>query len=65
MTEEELRTVLDNLLQIQSNNDYNFQILQAQVDNLQRQLNELNDLKEMFRLPKLENQNREAFEQIN
>lgn len=65
MTEEELRTVLDNLLQIQSNNDYNFQILQAQVDNLQRQLNELNDLKEMFRLPKPENQNREAFEQIN
>jgi prefoldin subunit 5 len=65
MTEEELRTVLDNLLQIQSNNDYNFQILQAQVDNLQRQLNELNDLKEMFRLPKPENKNREAFEQIN
>jgi hypothetical protein len=65
MTEEELRTVLDNLLQIQSNNEYNFQILQAQVDNLQRQINELNDLREMFRLPKPENQNREPFEQIN
>ena len=65
MTEEELRTVLDNLLQIQSNNDYNFQILQAQVDNLQKQINELNDLREMFRLPKVENQNREPFEQIN
>jgi TolA-binding protein len=65
MTEEELRTVLDNLLQIQSNNDYNFQILQAQVDNLQKQINDLNDLKEMFRLPKVENQNREPFEQIN
>jgi TolA-binding protein len=65
MTEEELRTVLDNLLQIQSNNDYNFQILQAQVDNLQKQINDLNDLKEMFRLPKVKNQNREPFEQIN
>jgi len=65
MTEEELRAVLDNLLQIQSNNDYNFQLLQAHIDNLQRQINELNDLKEMFRLPKPENKNREAFEQIN
>jgi hypothetical protein len=65
MTEEELRSVLDNLLQIQSNNEYNFQILQAQVDNLQRQINELNDLREMFRLPKSENKNREPFEQIN
>jgi hypothetical protein len=65
MTEEELRSVLDNLLQIQSNNEYNFQILQAQVDNLQRQINDLNDLKELFRLPKIENQNRQPFEQIN
>jgi prefoldin subunit 5 len=49
---------------MQNNNDYNFQILQAQIDNLQRQLNELNDLKEMFRLPKPENTNREAFTQV-
>jgi prefoldin subunit 5 len=65
MTEEELRTVLDNLLQIQSNNDYNFQILQAQVDRLQKQLDDLNDLKEMFRLPNPANKNREPFEQID
>ena len=34
---------------MQNNNDQNFQILQAQIDNLQKQLNDLNDLKEMLR----------------
>jgi len=53
------------MLMMQNNNDHNFQILQAQIDNLQKQLTELNDLKEMFRLPKPENQNREAFTQID
>ena len=47
---------------MQNNNDHNFQILQAQIDNLQKQLNELNDLKEMFRLPKPENKNRKYFD---
>ena len=50
---------------MQNNNDQNFQILQAQIDNLQRQLNDLNDLKEMFRLPKPENKNRKAFEEVD
>ena len=53
------------MLMMQNNNDHNFQILQAQIDNLQRQLNDLNDLKEMFRLPKPENKNRKAFEQVD
>jgi len=53
------------MLMMQNNNDHNFQILQAQIDNLQRQLGELNDLKEMFRLPKPENKNRKAFEQVD
>ena len=53
------------MLMMQNNNDQNFQILQAQIDNLQRQLNDLNDLKEMFRLPKPENKNRKAFEQVD
>ena len=64
MNEEEFKSAMQNVLMMQNNNDYNFQILQAQIDNLQRQLNELNDLKEMFRLPKPENTNREAFTQV-
>ena len=53
------------MLMMQNNNDHNFQILQAQIDNLQRQLNDLNDLKEMFRLPDPKNTNRKAFEQVD
>ena len=64
MNEEEFKSAIQNMLMMQNNNDYNFQILQAQIDNLQRQFNELNDLKEMFRLPKPENTNREAFTQV-
>ena len=47
---------------MQNNNDQNFQILQAQIDRLQEQISELNDLKEMFRLPKPENKNRKYFD---
>ena len=47
---------------MQNNNDQNFQILQAQIDRLQEQIAELNDLKEMFRLPKPENKNRKYFD---
>jgi len=65
MTEEDLKQVVENLLEIQTNNEYNFQALQLQVDELQRQLNDLNDLKQLFRLPKIENQNREPFEVID
>ena len=65
MTEEDFKKAMDNVLMMQNNNDYNFQILQAQIDNLQRQLTELNDLKEMFRLPKPENKDRKAFDEID
>ena len=65
MNEEEFKTTIQNMLLMQTNNDNNFQILQAQIDNLQRQINDLNDLKEMFRLPKPENQNRQAFETVD
>ena len=47
---------------MQNNNDRNFQILQAQIDKLEKELSELNDLKEMFRLPKPENKNRKLFD---
>jgi prefoldin subunit 5 len=65
MNEEEFKGAVKNLLMLQNNNDQNFQILQAQIDNLQRQLNDLNDLKEMFRLPKPENKDRKAFDEID
>jgi prefoldin subunit 5 len=50
------------MLMMQNNNDQNFQILQAQIDRLEKQISELNDLKEMFRLPKPENKNRKYFD---
>ena len=65
MTEEEFKSAVQNMLMMQNNNDHNFQILQAQIDRLQQQLNDLNDLKEMFRLPKPENQNRKAFDEVS
>jgi len=63
MNEEEFKTAINNMLMMQNNNDHNFQILQAQIDNLQRQLIELNDLKQMFRLPKPENKDRKLFDE--
>ena len=61
MTEEDFKKAVENILMLQNNNDHNFQILQAQIDDLQKQINDLNDLKEMFRLPKLENKDRKYF----
>lgn len=52
------------MLMMQNNNDHNFQILQAQIDRLQKQLDDLNDLKEMFRLPKPENKDRKVFDEV-
>ncbi len=65
MNEEEFKAAVQNILMMQNNNDANFQILQAQIDNLQKQLNDLNDLKEMFRLPKLENKDRKLFDEAD
>ena len=62
MKEEEFKSAIQNMLMMQNNNDRNFEILQHQIDNLQKQLTDLNDLKEMFRLPKVENKDRKYFE---
>ena len=62
MTEEEFKSAIQNMLMMQNNNDRNFEILQHQIDNIQKQLTDLNDLKEMFRLPKPENKNRKPFD---
>ena len=65
MNEEEFKEAIKNILMMQNNNDTNFQILQHQIDDLQRQLTELNDLKEMFRLPKPENKDRKVFDETD
>ena len=62
MKEEEFKSAIQNMLMMQNNNDRNFEILQRQIDNLQKQLTDLNDLKEMFRLPKVENKVRKYFD---
>ena len=62
MNEEDFKSAMQNMLMMQNNNDHNFQLLQAQIDRLEKQISELNDLKEMFRLPKPENKNRKYFD---
>jgi len=63
MNEEQFKESVQKMLMMQNNNDHNFQLLQAQIDNLQQQINGLNDLKEMFRLPKPENKDRKLFDE--
>jgi prefoldin subunit 5 len=65
MNEEDFKSAIQNLLMLQQNNDHNASVLQAQIDNLQKQINELNDLKEMFRLPKPENKDRKLFDEAD
>jgi len=65
MNEEDFKSAVKNMLMLQNNNDQNFQILQAQIDDLRKQLTDLNDLKEMFRLPKPENKDRKAFDEAD
>ena len=65
MNEEEFKSAIQNMLMMQNNNDRNFEILQRQIDNLQKQLSDLNDLKEMFRLPKVENKDRKYFDVVD
>ena len=65
MTEEEFKQTVENMLTIQCNNDNNFNVIQRRLDAIQQQLNDLNDLKEMFRLPKPENKNRKLFDEVD
>ena len=65
MTEEDFKQTVENMLILQQNNDHNFTVLQRQIDSLQKQLDDLNDLKEMFRLPKPENKNRKYFDETD
>tara|TARA_B100000674_G_scaffold275667_1_gene227641 strand:- start:310 stop:507 length:198 start_codon:yes stop_codon:yes gene_type:complete len=65
MKEEDLKSAVQNILMMQKLNDENFLKLQAQIDNLQEQITDLNDLKEMFRLPKPENKDRKYFDEVD
>ena len=65
MKENEFKEAINNILMLQNNNDHNFQILQAQIDKLSDQLKELNDLKEMFRLPNPANNDRKEFDVVD
>ena len=63
MNEEQFKEAINNILMLQNNNDHNFQILQAQIDNLQNQINDLTELKQMFRLPNPANKDRKLFDE--
>ena len=65
MTEEDFKKAVENMLMLQQNNDHNAALLQAQIDDLRRQLEELNNLKEMFRLPKPQNKDRKLFDETD
>ena len=65
MKEEDLKSAVQNILMMQKLNDENFLKLQAQIDHLQEQITDLNDLKEMFRLPKPENKDRKYFDEVD
>jgi len=65
MKEAEFKSAIQNMLMMQNNNDRNFEILQRQIDNLQKQLNDLNDFKEILRLPKVENKDRKYFDVVD
>ena len=61
MSEEDFKEVAQNMLMMQNNNDHNFKILQYQIDRLQKQIDDLNDLRKVFHLPNPENLDREPF----
>ena len=65
MKEEEFKSAIQNMLMMQNNNDRNFEILQRQIDNLQKKLTDLNYFKEILRLPKVENKDRKYFDVVD
>lgn len=51
MTDEELKQVIENLLEMQNNNDYNFQLLQAKIDALELQIKEMANFSKYLTAP--------------
>jgi len=62
MTEEEFKLAIQNILMLQNNNDHCFVKLQEQIDELKKDIKDLNDLKTIFRLPDPKNLDRPYFE---
>ena len=50
---------------LQNNNDHNFVKLQHQIDELKKDIKDLNDLKTIFRLPDPKNLDRPYFETVD
>ena len=50
MTEQEFKEAAQKMLMMQNNNDHNFQILQYQIDNLKKEIEDLNELRKVFHL---------------
>tara|TARA_B100001250_G_scaffold368215_1_gene350767 strand:- start:4641 stop:4838 length:198 start_codon:yes stop_codon:yes gene_type:complete len=65
MNEEQFKESVQNMLMMQNNNDHNFKILQYQIDELKKQIQDLNELREVFHLPPPENLNRKAFDEVD
>jgi len=65
MNEEQFKESVQKMLMMQNNNDHNFKILQYQIDELRKQISDLNELREVFHLPPPENLNRKAFDEVD
>ena len=62
MSEEDFKLAIQNILMLQNNNDHCFVKLQEQIDELKKDIKDLNDLKTNFRLPDPKNLDRPYFE---
>ena len=65
MTEEDFKLAIQNILMLQNNNDHCFARLQDQIDDLKKEIKDLNDLKTIFRLPNPANKDRSYFETVD
>ena len=62
MSEEDFKLAIQNILMLQNNNDHCFVKLQEQIDELKKDIKDLNDLKTIFRLPNPSNKDRKYFD---
>ena len=62
MDEQKFKEAAQHMLMMQNNNDHNFKVLQYQIDDLKKQIADLNELRQVFHLPDPRNLDREAFD---
>lgn len=65
LTEDQFKESVQKILMMQNNNDHNFKILQYQIDQLRKEIQDLNELREVFHLPPPENLNRKPFNEVD